>query len=74
MADLEYDGQGDEGASFFHVENSFWDAKDDPNVLLVHYADLKRDRAGEMRRIADFLGIATPEALWPSLVGASKCT
>ena len=72
VADLEYDGQGDEGASFFHVENSFWAAKDDPNVLLVHYADLKRDRAGEMRRIADFLDIAIPEALWPSLVEAAS--
>lgn len=69
--DSVYDGQGDSGASFFDVENSFWAAKDDPNVLLVHYADLKRDRGGEMRRVAAFLGIDLPEAVWPALIEAA---
>ena len=65
------DGQGDAGAGFFHVENSYWAARNDPNMLMVHYADLKADREGEMRRIADFLGITIPESLWPSLVKAA---
>ncbi len=34
--------QGDPGASFFHVENSYWSARHDPNMLLVHYNDLKK--------------------------------
>ena len=42
------------------------------NLLLVHYADLKADLAGEMRRIANFLAIATPEALMPDLVQAAQ--
>lgn len=64
--------QGDEGAGFFHVENSYWAARHEANMLLVHYNDLKNDRAGEMRRIADFLGIEIPAAQWPAIVeGAS---
>jgi aryl sulfotransferase len=63
--------QGDPGASFFHVERSFWAARGEPNVLLVHYNDLKQDRAGEMRRVAEFLGIEVADDLWPSLVEAA---
>jgi aryl sulfotransferase len=69
--DRDGDGQGDAGAGFFHVENSYWAARNDPNMLLVHYADLKADREGEMRRIADFLDITIPESVWPSLVKAA---
>ena len=65
------DEQGDIGAGFFHIENSFWKARHEPNVLLVHYQDMKTDREGEMRRIADFLDIDIPESLWPELVEAA---
>ncbi len=65
------DALGDPGASYFAMETSFWEARSDPNVLLVHYNDLKADRGGEMRRIADFLGIAIDEALWPTLIEAA---
>jgi aryl sulfotransferase len=37
-------------AEFLEIETSFWEARERPNVLLVHYNDLKADRAGEMRR------------------------
>lgn len=62
---------GDEGASFFSVENSYWAARNEPRLLLVHYNDLKADRDGEMRRIADFLDIDIPAALWPEIVAAA---
>jgi aryl sulfotransferase len=65
------DALGDAGASYFVIENSFWAARHEPDVLLVHYNDLKADRAGEMRRIADFLHIAIAESLWPELVEAA---
>jgi aryl sulfotransferase len=65
------DGQGDAAAGFFHMENSYWAARHASNLLLVHYADLKADRDGEMRRIADFLGITIPESVWPALVEAA---
>jgi aryl sulfotransferase len=63
--------QGDEGSSFFHVENSYWAQRTDSNVLLVHYNDLRTDRAGEMRRVADFLEIKIPDALWPEIIAAA---
>ena len=68
----EEDHMGDPLCGFWHLENSFWAAKDDPNLLLVHYSDLKRDLDGEMRRIADFLEIEISEQLWPDLVDAAK--
>ena len=54
----------------YHVE-SFWKYRDLPNVLLVHYADMKADLEGEMRRIADFLGIDVAEDDWPAIVHAA---
>jgi aryl sulfotransferase len=51
----------------YQVE-SFWKHRDLPNVLMVHYADLKKDLEGEMRRIAGFLGIEHDESVWPKLV------
>jgi aryl sulfotransferase len=41
-------------------------------VLLVHYADMKADLEGEMRRIAGFLEIDLEERLWPRLVAAAS--
>jgi aryl sulfotransferase len=65
-------GQGDPDTSFFPVERSFWRERRQPNVLLVHYNDLKADRAGEMRRVAAFLDIEIPESLWPRLDDAAS--
>jgi hypothetical protein len=53
---------------------SFWPYRDLPNILMVHYSDLLADLDGEMRRIADFLDIEVPEALWPKLVKAAGFT
>jgi aryl sulfotransferase len=61
-----------EPAALLHHVASFWNLRSRPNVLLVHYADLKRDLAGEMRRVAGFLQIDVPEALWPAAV--ERCT
>lgn len=36
---------------------SWWAVRNQPNVLFVHFADLKKDLDGEMRRIAKFLDI-----------------
>jgi len=58
-------------SSFFDTERTWWAARERPNMLMVHYADLKDDLDREMRRIADFLGIETPKSLWPRLVEAA---
>jgi aryl sulfotransferase len=57
--------------SYFDTERTYWAARRDPNVLLIHYNDLIADLDGEMRRIADFLRIETPASLWPDLVRAA---
>jgi aryl sulfotransferase len=56
---------------FFDIERSYWSERQRANLLLVHYNDLKADLSGEMKRIAAFLGIETPAALWPELVEAA---
>jgi len=43
--------------SFHHHLSTWWTARDQPNVLFVHYADLKADPVAEVTRLADFLGI-----------------
>jgi len=57
--------------SFFDLETSYWRERHRPNLLLVHYNDLKADLAGEMRRIAEFLSIDVAAGLWPELVEAA---
>lgn len=59
-------------SDFFDLERSWWAERKRPNVLLVHYNDMKADLGGEMRRIADFLGMEISEEVWPGLVGAAS--
>jgi len=67
------DGRGlPMGASFWEHIQGWWDARHLPNVLLVHFNNLKADMPGEMRRIAAFLGIEIDEARWPDMV--EHCT
>ena len=40
-------------------------------MVLVHYDDLSADLEGEMRRLAELLGIAVPGRTWPALVAAA---
>jgi aryl sulfotransferase len=57
---------------FFEFEMTYWRERMRPNLLLVHYNDLKADLAGEMRRISDFLDIDTPDARMTELAAAAK--
>ncbi len=38
---------------------------------MVHYADMKKDLEGEMRRIAEFLRIEHDGSVWPDLVNGA---
>ena len=58
--------------SFFELETTYWQARHYSNLLLVHYNDLKADLDGEMRRIAEFLGIPLPCEGWAQLVDAAS--
>jgi hypothetical protein len=39
---------------------TFWERRDEPNVHLFHYADLRADLAGQMARLAEALGVDPP--------------
>ncbi|WP_218135080.1 sulfotransferase domain-containing protein [Parasphingopyxis algicola] len=54
--------------SFWENIRTWWEIRDLPNVRLVHFAELKADLEGEMRRIADFLDIEIDDSLWPVLI------
>jgi aryl sulfotransferase len=50
-----------------HVQ-SWWDIRRLPNVMLLHFNNLKADMPGEIRQIAEFLNIEIEENTWPSIV------
>jgi len=54
----------------WHLSDA-WARRATGNVELVGYADLADDLDGQMRHLADRLGIAVPAELWPSLVQAA---
>ena len=47
---------------------SWWEIKDLPNVMFLHFSDLKKDMPGEIRRIAAFLEIAIDETKWDAIL------
>ena len=57
---------------FFSHNQSWWDVRELPNVLLVHFNNLKADLPGEIRRIANFLEIDIDEEKFPAIV--EHCT
>src|SRR5450755_850706 len=54
----------------WHLSDA-WARRHEPNVMLVHYDGLSADLAGQMRRIAERLGISIPDQAWPALVEAA---
>jgi aryl sulfotransferase len=57
---------------FFPFEKTWWEMRESPNVLFVHYNDLKADLSGEMKRIAEFLEISVRPDVWLALVAAAE--
>ncbi|MEJ2643864.1 MAG: sulfotransferase domain-containing protein [Gammaproteobacteria bacterium] len=53
---------------FWENVGSWWAIRDLPNVYLLHFAALKADMPGEMRRLAAFLDIPIDEARWDAIV------
>ena len=47
--------------SFWENVRTWWDVRDMPNVLFVHFANLKADMEGQIRRIADFIDVSPDE-------------
>ena len=56
-ADADRIEQLDSLSGVLHHLSDAWSRRDEPNVLLVHYADLSADLRAEMARVAQFLGV-----------------
>jgi hypothetical protein len=54
-----------------HHLSTFWEARDEPNVVLFHYTDLQSDLEAEFRRLASAVGIDIDERQAPALVEAA---
>jgi aryl sulfotransferase len=58
--------------SFWENTATWWALRDQPNVKLVHFNDLKTDLEGTMRDIAEFLDITLTDSQWRDAV--EHCT
>lgn len=54
--------------SFWENIQSWWAIKDLPNVLMLHYENLKKDMPGEIRKIAAFLEVDIDEHKWADIL------
>lgn len=62
------DGDGYPFWPFWENMRSWWAIRDLPNVLLVHFASLKQDMPGQIRRIAEFLDTPIDESKWQQIL------
>jgi hypothetical protein len=61
------DGHGMQGA-FFGFLAAWWQLRNAPNVLFIHFSDMKSDHEASIRKIADFLGIEPSDDQWPNIL------
>ena len=47
---------------------AWWPLRHAPNVLLLHFSDMKRDHEGSVRRIGEFLGFTPSAEQWPRIL------
>jgi aryl sulfotransferase len=50
-----------------HIQ-SWWAIQHLPNVMLLHFSNLKKDMPGEIQRIATFLDIVIDKAKWDAIL------
>jgi aryl sulfotransferase len=61
---FEWESEGWPFWSNLHHTRTYWEHRQLPNLLFVHYSDLLADPAGQIQRVADFLEIGlTPAEL-----------
>jgi aryl sulfotransferase len=69
-------GIPDEGGmaefNVLHHARTFWEFRHLPNIIMMHYSDMKADLEGQMRRLAAALNISVEEGLWPQLADAAS--
>jgi aryl sulfotransferase len=54
--------------SHHHHLATWWEVRDLPNILFVHYNDLKADPLTEIQRIAAFCDVEVAEDMWPAIL------
>jgi aryl sulfotransferase len=62
------DGDGHPFWPFWDHVASWWAIRGLPNLMLLHFEELRRDLPGQMRRIATFLDIPIDETRFPTMV------
>lgn len=62
------EGDGHPFWSFWENVGSWWHIRHLPNLLFLHYAELKADMPGQIRRIARFLDIPVHPGAWPAIL------
>jgi aryl sulfotransferase len=66
-------GSGPHGLEdYCHQVLTYWDARNEPNVLLFHYSDMWADLDGQMRRVSEALGVRVDERRWREYVDAAS--
>jgi aryl sulfotransferase len=53
---------------FWQNISSWWEIRDLPNLMLLHFSDLKADLPGQVRRVASFLDIPIDETQWEAIL------
>ncbi len=53
---------------FWENIKSWWNIRHLPNVHLIHFANLKKDMPGEIKKVADFLNIEIDPSKWDDIV------
>lgn len=53
---------------FFDFVNKWWPLRHKPNVLFLHFSEMKKDHEGSVRKIADFLDMQPTEEEWPQVL------
>jgi hypothetical protein len=52
---------------FFGFLAGWWSLRHEPNVLFMHFADMKRDLQGSLRTVSAFLGTAPSATQWEAI-------
>jgi aryl sulfotransferase len=65
---FEWERDGYPWWSFFDHVRTWWQYRHLPNILFVHFANLKRDLPAEIRRIAGFLEIPIDADRFPTIL------
>lgn len=70
--DLWLDTDGYQCCDLLDIMKSWWELRNEPNVLLLHYAELKKDLPGQIARLAEFFSIDSASLRMDAIVEHSS--